>query len=46
MLPAPDRERSSFGRGAAGCLLRLVLLIVFLLIMLAGALLLTGRALL
>jgi predicted RNA-binding Zn-ribbon protein involved in translation (DUF1610 family) len=46
MRPAPDREGPSIGRAARGCLMRLVLVILLLLVTLAGVLYLIGRPLL
>jgi hypothetical protein len=43
---APARERRPVGRGAGGCLMRLLLLVVFLFVALVSALFLFGGALL
>lgn len=43
---APDPDRPPIGRVAGGCLMRLILLVVFLLLMLTGALFLFGQTLL
>jgi hypothetical protein len=43
---APARERRPVGRGAGGCLMRMMLLVMFLFVALVGALFLFGGALL
>lgn len=46
LLATRDRERPRVGRGAGGCLMRLMLVIVLMFVALVSAVFLFGRALL